>query len=360
MSKVNPSYLNSDGEILYIYPGYTDFRPMSRPRKNEVCPVLADSRRNLARLDSIDLEYRSNELLDGQESDLAAIDAMFRVEERLYMSQPSRCCSEDVPKRGLITHVSSKSARRLQKKMSRADLNLWIDLTFADDVLSHLPFPDRLRISYECLNQFERFVGRLGLHYVWKKEIELRKSGNFKGVRVPHYHVCLCGLTERQLKQWRQLSIKLLTKWVRITGTQDPNALVVALKIKNGTPQSYRLVENRKMAIRYVGKYFSKTAAVQGREPGSETESIGRAWGCSRDLPLAPAQVIHLDPREACSIRRLVRHYLKPKKNKRFIGLLEQLRAGYSTFAFVEDTVIQAFVGLCAASPDVPRDFVPF
>jgi len=356
----NPACLNPDGEILHIYPGYTEFRPMTKPRKNETCIPLADTVSNRFRLNAIDLEYQSNELLDGEEHDQEAIDALNRVEERLYIGQPQSGGGEEMPKRGLIVCVSPKSARRLQKKMSRADLGLWIDLTFADDVLSHLPFADRMRISYECLNQFERFIKGLGLYYIWKKEIEPRKSGDYRGARIPHYHVCLSGLTPQQNKKWHQLCILLLSQWVKITGTQDSNALVVALKIKKGVPQSYRLIENRKMAIRYVGKYFSKTYAVQGREDGSEKESIGRVWGCSKDLPLASAQVVHLDPQEAFVLRRLVRRYLKPKKNKKFIGLLEQLKAGYDTFAFIGNDVIQAFVGLCAASPNVPRDFVPF
>lgn len=356
----NPSKLNSDGEILYIYPGYTEFRPMIPPRKSENCSLLADTVRNRSRLKEIDLDYQANELLDGEENDQAAIDALNRVEERLYVVRPDVGGDEEMPKRGFITCVSPKSARRLQKKMSRADLGLWIDLTFADDVLSHLPFADRMRVSYECLNEFERFVKGLGLYYVWKKEIEPRKSGEFKGARISHYHVCLSDLSYDQKKNWRRLCILLLTQWVKITGTNDSNALVVALKIKGGTPQSYRLIENRKMAIRYVGKYFSKTSAVQGRGEGSEKESIGRAWGCSRDLPLASAQVVHLDPQEASKIRRFARRYLKPKKNKKFIGLLEQLKKGYSTFAFIGDDVMQVFVGLCAASPGVPRDFVPF
>jgi hypothetical protein len=319
-----------------------------------------DNRRNRARLDSVDLEYQANELLDGQEDDQSAIDSFHRVEERLYVCQPRSGGADDFPTRGIITHISAKSARRLQKKMSRADLGLWIDLTFADDVFTHLPFSDRLRIAYSCLNKFERYLKSLGLFCVWKKEIEQRKSGLYKGARVPHYHVCLSGLSQSQKDNWRQLCIRLLIEWVKITGTEDPNALVVALKAKAGVPCSYRLIENAKMAIRYVGKYFSKTDVVSGRVESLVEESIGRAWGCSRDLPLAPAQVIHLDPQEACSVRRLVRRYLKPKKNKRFVGLLEQLRAGYATFAFVGDAVIHSFVDLCAASPDVPRDFVPF
>lgn len=357
----NPSRLNADGEVLYIYPCYTEFRPMVKPRKGEdVCPVLSDTRRNHARVEAIEFEYQSNELIDGQENDQASIDAFNRVEERLYICQPQHVGGENLSKRGVITHVSAKSARRLQKKMARAALDLWIDLTFADDVLSHLPFSDRMRVSYACVNEFERYLKSLGLFYIWKKEIETRKSGVYVGSRVPHYHFCLGGLSQAQKDNWRQLSIKLLTKWVKITGSSDPNALVVALKIKSGVPQSYRLIENHKMAIRYVGKYFSKTSVVQGRSESSGGESIGRAWGCSRDLPLASAQIVHLDPAEACSIRRLVRRYLKPKKNKRFIGLLEQLRAGYSTFAFIAGDVMQSFTGLCAASPGVPRDVVPF
>lgn len=341
-----------DGEILYIYPGYTEFRQMVPPVENEVCPVLANTFRNRARLEQIDLEHHANELLPGEENDPESIAATNRVDSRLYISQSFDVNGgSEKSKRGVITCVSAKSARRLQKKMSRANLDLWIDLTFSDDVLSHLPFADRMRVSYECLNEFERVIKGMGLHYIWKKEIEPRKSGDFIGVRVSHYHVGLCGLSQDQKNNWRWLCIELLMKWVKITGTENPKAMSVALKIKDGTPQSYRLIENSKMAIRYIGKYFSKTSAVSGREEGSEKESIGRAWGCSRDLPLAPAQVVHLSPDESIKIRRFVRRYLKPKKNKKFIGLLEQLKNGYDTFAFIVDDVILAFVGFCDVVP---------
>lgn len=117
LSKVNPSYLNPDGEILYVYPGYTDFRPMKSPVKNEQCPQITYNRKNLARLESLDFEYQANELLDGEEDDQAAIDAFKRVEERLYIIQPKGGSPKEDSKRGLITCVSPKSARRLQKNV---------------------------------------------------------------------------------------------------------------------------------------------------------------------------------------------------------------------------------------------------
>jgi hypothetical protein len=361
----HPATFNPDGETLYCYPMYTDFRPYQQKQASDVPSTLPNTRKNRNRLSSIHFEHLSNELLPGDEDNPNALAAYDRVESRLFMSQPKSTGAAERPPRGAITCVSQKSSVRLRKLLSRVlGLDLWIDLTFADDVFEEngdlIAFPARMKRSYDCLNQFERVIRGLGLHYVWKKEIQTRKSGAHKGARIPHYHVCLCCLSDHQKKRWEALSISLLTQWVKITKTHHPRALTVALNIKNGVASSYRLIKDSFMAIRYVGKYFSKTSTVPGRDTDGLSDSIGRAWGYSKGVPLADPIVIHLHPSDAFKIRRIVKKFLKLKKNKRFIGLREQLERGYSTFCFLPDKLIKRLTASFVGEPLTELDVVPF
>lgn len=366
IEKKHSQCYNPDGDKLMIYPLHTELRQESQINPWEVLEEFQTDAIHNKRIEAIHMEYLSNEIIPSKVDDIEYLEATIRVESRLYIQPPiSPSSPESV--RGLITCVSPKSAMRLKKLLSRAiGLSVWIDLTFADDVFEKsgelVPFNDRMKIAYNALNQFERVIRSAGVHYVWKKEIQTRKSGEYKGARIPHYHVCLCGLSPDQLAKWESFCITLLTRWVEITGTKNPKAIEVALKLKKGVAQSYRLIADTKMAVRYIGKYFSKTDAVEGRSPGSGQESIGRAWGYSRGLPLAPPEIIHLLPSQACIFRRWMRRLLCLKKNKKFIGLREQLERGYSTFAFVSCGTVKRFceyiIGSTNLSPDLGR--VPF
>lgn len=358
MEKRNATVFNPDGDKLYIYPAYTDFEARTLPRKNECAPEFSHTRRNDARLEALDLEYKADCVYGSAPGD----DAALAVESRLYVNQP---VAKPAPesKRGNITCVSQKSSLRLKKLMARTlGLAVWIDLTFADDVIADRPFADRLAFSYSCLNQFQRVLRARGLHYIWKKEIESRKSGEFVGARVPHYHVVLSNLSEYQRNNWSKLCIELLTLWVKITGTNHPRALEVALKIKGGKPQSYRLIVDTKTAIKYIGKYFSKTSPVQGRAEGSDKESIGRVWGHSKGLPVASPEIVYLRPEESVKLRRFVRKYLRlPKTPGGFIRLREQLIAGFSTFAFLPGALVSRFVNdICNYDNSVDFGLCPF
>lgn len=278
--------------------------------------------------------------------------------ENPFYTRQSKSGSTERSKRGLITCISPKSANRLKKTMSRVlNLDLWIDLTFSDDVFEGMNFQEKLKFSYDRLNEFERFIRSLGIHYIWKKEIKPRLSGRLLGERVPHYHVALCYLSEDQKRNYKRLCIQLLKKWVSITGTTNPDAWKVALnKDRFGEPSSYRLIKSAKMAGCYIGKYFSKTEPLKDYP----IESIGRAWGKSLGIPLADAIQVNLTRNESIRFRRIVRKALKLRKNKKFIGCNEQLKRGYSTFLFLTEDFIFRLAGFVSDNPFKKADPVPF
>ena len=378
-----------DGETLNIYPGYTEFRP-TEPEMN----IKADNfekfktweektKSEINKTHALHFNYKKNQydfacdhenfkvarekgvdkILEIEPSpkltklQIAQKSAQEAIESRLFIQGQGSQFSEK-SKRGIISCISAKSANRLKKKMSRVlGLDLWIDLTFSDDVFKGMNFQEKLTYSYSCLNEFERLLRSKNLHYVWKKEIMARRSGVLEGERVPHYHVAVCCLSEEQKRRWQQLSIILLIQWVKITGTKNPKAWKVALnKDKQGKPSSYRLINNAKMAGAYIGKYFGKTEDLEN----FVKESIGRAWGNSKGIPLASAIVVNLTREESIIIRRIMRKAYKLKKNKRFIGVLEQLKRGYATFLFCSGDLVERLLIEYVLDPFKAADPIPF
>jgi len=385
---IQPEYA---GEKLNIYPGYTEFRPhepnmnllkkkftgfkkYSEKSREEINKKQAMHYQYLATCydtipanDRISLYKIENEIVkvevldppnkekkigaDGLTREQRA--AMLSSESRIYIQPPSRRIPER-SNRGIISCISKKSANRLKKLMCRSfSLDLWIDLTFSDDVFEGMTFQERITKAYDCLNKFERLIRKHGLHYIWKKEIKERLSGSLKGHRVCHYHVALCGLSEKQKRDYHKLSIFLLSNWVSITGTKNPNAITVALKAKNGTPCSYRLINNSTTAAKYIGKYFSKTEKLDGHKE----ESIGRAWGYSKGIPLADPIEVNLTKEESILLRRLLLRIRnadgqhKIQKSKKFIGVFEQLQRGYSTFLFSSEDLIMRLINKYVPDP---------
>ena len=73
-------------------------------------------------------------------------------EKRIY-PKPERNVSSKVTKRGRITGMSKKSSIRLRKRAARIeDLALWIDLTFADDVMENKTITERAKFFTTALN----------------------------------------------------------------------------------------------------------------------------------------------------------------------------------------------------------------
>jgi len=350
-----------EGELLYIYPGYTEFRPIEKNQnvslkqftgmKSYVQKTNKEKRFSDALHFKYLLEQSSNRL--SEKNNKPTTD---EIESFIYPSRPKTSFKERTP-RGIITCISSKSARRLKKLLARMfNLDLWIDLTFSDDVFNDPSFASIIKKAHDCLMEFERYIKSLGLHYVWKKEIKPRLSGRMLGQRVPHYHVSISGLSDIQKKNWEALGIQLLTAWVSITRTKNPSALKVALNYKNGVPSSFRLIQSTKMALLYIGKYFSKTED----DKSNQLESIGRAWGHSKDLPLASPIVCSLFREESIIIRRMVRKACHLKKNKKFVGCLEQIKSGYATFLFITENFLLRLLNRYVNDPLKVIDEIPF
>ena len=360
---LSPGFL---GENVFIHKNYTDFRPLMGDMNvaqderfegfksyNEKTPSQQAKQRE------IHYQYKENRYdLKGDEIETplqkAQYEAQLSSESRLYIQKPIKA-NHIQEKRGIITNVSRKSSNRLKKFLaSITDLGLWIDFTFPDDVMIGKTLAQRRDFATQCLMKLKRFIHRIGLKEIWKKEFTTRKSGKLKGLYLPHYHIALAGLSPKQAKNWQSTCIMILSKWVQIIGTDDDNALVVACHKK-----SFRRIHCSKQAIAYIGKYFSKTNEVE--DENGEIISIGRAWGYAAVLrdEIPPPIHLFLNKDQAIKFRRFVRKYKKLTRNKKFIGPYEQNIKGYSTFLFADETTILRF--LMSIDVDIMQDSgIPF
>ncbi|MEH0022398.1 MAG: hypothetical protein V6Z89_22290, partial [Desulfobacter sp.] len=255
-------------------------------------------------------------------------------------------------KRGKITGMSKKSSLRLRKRAARIDdLALWIDFTFADDVMETKTITERAEFSYYCLKRLMKYTKEtFGLHLIWKREYKARRSGKNKGEIIPHFHVLFGGLTPKQDKVWLSICTQLLIKWVEITGTQNDNAYVVAINKK-----SFRRIHNPKHATCYISKYFSKDEPLEI----PEDESIGRCWGKTANCPDVKPYVISLSQRESF---QLTRHLIRKKNltTKKSKFLKYQLQNGHPTFLFEDECDIGRFLLFIDVNMFPHLDPVPF
>ena len=122
-----------DGESLKIYPGFTEFRPFL-PNMNTKIEKKDFSNNSIGKRHHIHFDYRQEISSNQLAEKTGERPVMHGAESRIYVQGQVVVSVERSP-RGLITHISIRSARRLKKLMSRAfNLDLWIDLTFSDDV----------------------------------------------------------------------------------------------------------------------------------------------------------------------------------------------------------------------------------
>jgi len=161
---------------------------------------------------------------------------------------------------------------------------VWLDLTFADDVMAGKGLTERAKFSSHALNVWVTWATR---HYpgfwgTWKREWEKRKTGSITGELCPHFHILLDweGFTR---ECWEAFCLDLAVKWVQLTGTNDPSAMRVATNEK-----SYRLVKDDDMAQVYVSKYQTKVQEIETEE------SLGHFWGKFGNPPLAEKRTITL------------------------------------------------------------------
>jgi hypothetical protein len=311
------------GYQLHVYPLYTEFLALDDLKPTATADQLKYDT-------SLDVHWVKRKKRQNKKDGLffQKYTDPLSYEQRLFIEPEGS--SKIKPKRGQIKNVSKKSSTRLKKRAARiGDLSLWIDLTFSDDVPQKKSISERAQFSYYCLKRLSKYVKeKYGLYLIWKREYKERKSGQNKGEIMPHFHILFGGMTEQQNSKWIAICVQILMKWVQITGTDNDDALSVAINKK-----SYRKIENPKHATCYISKYFAKTEPLDI----PEDESIGRCWGTSSNCPDAKPRRVILTQWESF---KLVRHLIRKKKLncKRGLFLKKQLQNGHQTFLFEEDT----------------------
>ncbi|MBN2179039.1 MAG: hypothetical protein JW743_06380 [Deltaproteobacteria bacterium] len=234
--------------------------------------------------------------------------------------------------RGKITEFSSGSRRNFIKFFCKLKdkPKLWQDFTFADDVMEGASIGERRNVSNKALNRFRRTIKEKypSLWIVYKREWEPRKSGKLKGEYIPHFHMFIGGLSDRE--DYLGLAAKLAVIWVHSTRTTEiEKSLRVSLHEK-----SYRLIESQDLAIKYATKYVTKGNGFK------TDESIGRSWGTIGDVVLGDPVEIEVTPDEAVKIRRLFR-----KKVPRNHYLQNQLRnKETSTFVIIKAEAVLRYL----------------
>jgi hypothetical protein len=196
-------------------------------------------------------------------------------------------------------------------------------LTFPDDTFQHvkeLGYRDDIeglaKYAQRCWNLYitklRKDYGDIA--YIQRVEFEPRKSGDFKGQPIPHFHV-LWSLPSQYCKDKKKLSKLILqfqVEWWKIAGLGNSKALEVTVNSK-----SYELLlESNKKVVYYLSKYCSKSDSEIYNVIDSDTGEVrpaclGRHWKASRNWPSESPQRIELNLQDVINLRRLLRKKLK-------------------------------------------------
>jgi hypothetical protein len=209
-------------------------------------------------------------------------------------------------KKDIIKEFSKKSRREFIKFLCKIKdkLNLWQDITFADDVMQNKS--ERKDVSNEALNRFRRIVLEKypSIKIAYKREWVARKSGNLKGEHVPHFHMFISVPDVSEDHELFNLAIELAERWVDCTRTKEiQKSLSVALHSK-----SYRIIKSQKQALKYATKYITKSG------DNWTEESIGRSWGTIGRFDIPDPEIMKMTPTEMAHVKRIFRK-IAPKKH---------------------------------------------
>lgn len=184
--------------------------------------------------------------------------------------------------RGRISGFSENSRRRLMyrlAKIERGGLPVLVTLTYPDCYYERL---ERFENWKRDIDTLGKRISRAfpGAGACWKMEIIDRKSGLYKGVMFPHFHLLIWGVGVDLLREFISLA------WFQVVKTGDIH------HFKAGTRVEQVRTENGVRS--YVSKYLCKTAA-------ENTRYLGRWWGFigKKNLPWAVASCVRLCDFEA-------------------------------------------------------------
>jgi len=247
-------------------------------------------------------KYRDDTMRVDIHADMVKIKAMKPAE------------NDNVPKRGEISSFSRKSKQRLM--MLLADEirvpDIMITLTFSDDC--YINWMDNFKKNLEA---FRRRLERAyeGISAIWRLEIETRKSGEWSGQPMPHFHLIIwLPPAAKDTFDYRHSidDLHLWSKWWHeITQSQDENHKYRGFHISK--------IRSRRHSYHYVSKYVSKSSV--------DNLSVGRRWGRFGTVGQGSRASEIITKREYIHLKRLIMSYLKrPQMRKNKNGKYEPFR----------------------------------
>lgn len=188
-------------------------------------------------------------------------------------------------KRGVITGFSSKSRKRLMRKIAqtkKSALPCFVTLTYPGEYSED---------PRQWKKNLRAFLARLKRKYplasaVWK--LEFQKRG------APHYHLLVWGV------EWIELLCFVPGAWYQVVGSGDER------HFRAGTQVSK--VRSWRGVMAYASKYLGKLGSVPTDEPG-------RFWGVfnAEAIPWAEMVDYAVTDKEAVKVLRLLRRMMKIK-----------------------------------------------
>lgn len=203
--------------------------------------------------------------------------------------------------RGTVTGFSRASRKRMFEFM--ASVRNTGSMLFAT-----MTFDDTLAVNSDdwMLACFEAFRKRFERAYptykaIWRKEWQDRKSGDYEGMFVPHYHLLIFTGVHYEKHEHDAVS-ETFTAWAKDAWQQITSSTHEAHSVYGFHVTQVR---SRKHAYAYIGKYLGKTE--------NHGVSSGRAWGRIGKFDCSASETISLDADEYIAFRRLIKKWLKTR-----------------------------------------------
>lgn len=207
---------------------------------------------------------------------------------------------EGTGKRGLVQGFSRRSRSRLIQecaKVREVGNGFFLTLTFPDLVVSAFEDVEQMAswakevwsvIRKRLAREFKRGGG------IWRMELMDRKSGQFVGLLVPHFHVLLfCGEGVPLLfvQDW------LRDNWSEVVGLADEGF------VEHGTLSW--AINDRRHVMAYASKYAAKCEGDQ--------VAAGRRWGKFGSLDQSEALTVEISVEQLIGFKRYERALLRSR-----------------------------------------------
>ena len=217
--------------------------------------------------------------------------------------------------RGEVTRFSEDSKHRLMKKLNQVRKGIskvhFVTLTVPDEYHEFRLNPERWKSD---LRRFEHRFRRAfpGGAFVWRLEIETRKSGLFVGETFPHFHLLVFNVQLGLLRDF------VAEHWHEVAGQGSEKHLKVHSHVETVKP-----VISRKGVMSYASK---AVGSVMSRELAKDLQAkgnnVGRWWGVAvKDifkLFLADEDIYEMTDADAVQFVRLFRNYIHRQSVERW------------------------------------------